>query len=218
MLCCFVDVIGPTNSFLYFISCYTLESRGCGARTGALPASQLCKFNGSCYFVVKQKTTWYLASRRCHLQHSNLVDIHTAPENNFVMKLARSAISENVNAWIGITSIGPNPQYSYGNQWRWGAGNRVLGSKSQYFNAWASNEPNLNPRPHSKNFCGALWLTKKDEGNVWDDVPCWYDDRYYVCERGRCCACSAPLSSSSSSFSSHSLLLLIKIMAKTPCQ
>ncbi|CAC5385071.1 unnamed protein product [Mytilus coruscus] len=119
------------------------------------------RFRDHCYFVSKQKKTWFEAERYCRSEGSFLVNIKDDTENNWVMsKLKEAKIS---NAWLGATDCDSD-------KWIW-----VSDFAPVKFFKWYSNEPNGGTGENCLEMYSNL-------GGVWNDKPCKYT-LDFVCKR-----------------------------------
>jgi hypothetical protein len=85
------------------------------ADTAVLVANNSCpsgswqEFEGSCYLVVENYSTWEEAEIDCNFLGGHLASIHTAAERNFVNSLVPSNI---YHIWLGGTDAAVEVQYT----------------------------------------------------------------------------------------------------------
>ncbi|VDI83851.1 Hypothetical predicted protein [Mytilus galloprovincialis] len=106
-------------------------------------------FRDHCYYLVKEKKTWFEGERFCKKEGSSLVNVKDKDENKWL----QSQFKDVKKFWLGITD---------GDLKHWI--NTVDYAPTTYFN-WSSGEPG-----NGAENCGVFY-----QGNgKWHDYPCSY--------------------------------------------
>ncbi|VDI30464.1 C-type lectin domain family 4 member D [Mytilus galloprovincialis] len=119
------------------------------------------RFKDHCYYLSKEKKSWFEAERYCRTEYSSLVTINDDNENNWLMSKLKA--NNVMSAWIGATDCDSD-------KWIWSSTFAPI----KYSN-WHSSEPN----GYTKENCAAIY--KKYNGK-WIDGMCKYKS-VFVCKR-----------------------------------
>ncbi|CAG2240417.1 CD206 [Mytilus edulis] len=119
------------------------------------------RFKDHCYYLSKEKKSWFDSERYCRAEYSSLVTINDVNENNWLMSKLKA--NNVVYAWIGATDCDSD-------KWIWAS----TFAPVKYSN-WHSSEPN----GYTKENCAAIY--EKFNGK-WIDAKCKIK-LDYVCKR-----------------------------------
>ncbi|XP_022109148.1 macrophage mannose receptor 1-like [Acanthaster planci] len=117
-----------------------------------------------CYYIsllVQERRDWNQAEEYCHQKGGHLVSIHSADENNYILRL----IGDNLvgqSYWIGLR------EYAVEGDYKWSDGSVVDYAR------WANNEPN---DADGSEQCVQMWA----EG-TWNDQNCG-ESLPFVCKK-----------------------------------
>ncbi|KAK0150213.1 Galactose-specific lectin nattectin [Merluccius polli] len=109
--------------------------------------------DGRCYKYVSSRMTWADAELHCLTLDANLVSIHNANENDFIVRLIQDFNPGQELHWIGFTDALKE------GHWMWTDGSQ------RDFTAWNERQPdNVGGIEH----CGHIYNTQ----SKWNDIPC----------------------------------------------
>lgn len=108
-------------------------------------------FQGSCYALFTQSSTWNSARDSCRSDSAELVKIESSNENNFIKK---NFLASGADYWIGLTD-----EETEG-EWKWSEGSSLTG-----YTHWDPGQPS--DTVHYQN-CGGI----RHSSAVWHDKPC----------------------------------------------
>ncbi|XP_052064375.1 CD209 antigen-like protein C [Mytilus californianus] len=117
------------------------------------------RFRDHCYYISKQRTSWFEAERHCRAEGSSLSSINDDNENNWIKSKLKEA---NIGcAWIGATDCESG-------KWIWVSNFAPV----KYFK-WKSNEPNGGTDENC--------IEMRPSG-LWNDRSCKVTT-YFICKR-----------------------------------
>ncbi|XP_045208345.2 perlucin-like protein isoform X2 [Mercenaria mercenaria] len=120
--------------------------------------------NQSCFLFSHDREYWPGAFQMCKIMGGQLVEIHSAAKNNFLLQQIKSS---GHTFWIGLSDV------SEEGNWIWMPS---LTSSAEYHN-WNTGQPstvNANNEPEN---CAVIYTTGK-----WNDAAC-SSLYYYICEK-----------------------------------
>ncbi|XP_030852349.1 CD209 antigen-like protein 2 isoform X2 [Strongylocentrotus purpuratus] len=113
-------------------------------------------FSSRCYFVMQSLYTWQGARDVCQGLGARVIEITTADENDFMVKLVDGVtFTSEDKAWLDCTNIGRSL-----NDWVCGPDDHEL---SYTYTNWKPNEPNNAGSEH----CMEMYGT-----GIWNDKSC----------------------------------------------
>ena len=125
---------------------------------------------GHCYRAFSQNTSWKDANNHCLNKNSELVSIHSPPEN----QLAASLLNPGSQcAWLGLRNEGTNTTWTDGSFVNVTILNLFEGSSNQDFKCVAYVEQNKSWKAMSCSFQCTDFLCKRKGKSAWEMRDFW---------------------------------------------
>lgn len=124
-----------------------------------------------CFKAFGERVNWFKAQQTCETLNSNLVSIHSAEENNFLLDFVRLQVGSRITAaWTGLNRLTAEGGFEW-----------VDGSDLT-FTKWRPGAP-FDKKDRN---CTLLFVDYPPSG-YWKNVNCFDIKRHYICS----CNCSS---------------------------